>query len=223
MRLLEKTRYVIRRDQSQKIAREFLMPVTYKNRKNKTYYLHEGRTKTGKPRYHFSMNRDGELVDEIPEGYEIYEHPVNGQAFLRKKLPRLITDIERRIIEKELNKIEGSRRYLLDIKGKVITIFQSNQDIETLKDLFSDVRPDFFNNRSDNASSIEDIINIAVEYSPIMRFTFEGEKKRTFIAERYCFLGSVDDWIIIGEPDTLKNLVKKYIKHLDQDSFFDLF
>lgn len=199
------------------------MPVTYKNRRNKTYYLHKGRTKTGKPRYHFSLKSKGELVDEIPDGYEIYEHPGTGGVFLRKKLPRLITDIERRIIEKELKKIEGSRRYLLDIKGKVITVFQSNQNIETLKDLFSDISPDFFNNRSDNAFSIEDIINIAVEYGPIMRFTLEGEKKRTFNVERYCFLGSVDDWIHIGEPDILKNLVKKYVKHLDQDSFFDLF
>ncbi len=199
------------------------MPVTYKNRRNKTYYLHEGKTKTGKPRYHFSLKSKGELVDEIPESYEIYEHPGTGGMFLRKKLPRLITDIEKRLIEKELKKAEGRRRYLLDIKGKVITIFQSNQDIETLKDLLSDVRPDFFNNRSDNASSIEDIINIAVDYSPIMKFTLKNEKKRAFIAERYCFLGSVDDWIISGEPDTLKNLVKKYIKYLDQDSFFDLF
>ena len=74
-----------------------------------------------------------------------------------------------------------------------------------------------------SVSTLEDIINITVDYGPIMRFTVEDEKKRAFIAERYCFLGSVDDWIIIGESDSLKNLVKKYIKHLDQDSFFDLF
>jgi len=148
--------------------------------------------------------------------------PSNGQVLLRRKLPQFITDIEKRLIEKELKKIEGSRRYLLDIKGKVITIFQANQDVEALKDIFNGIRPASLND-SDNASTIEDIINIAVNYGPILRFTLEDEKKRAFIAERYCFLGSVDDWIIIGEPDTLKNLVKKYIKHLNQDSFFDLF
>ena len=30
------------------------MPVTHVNRKQDTYYLHVGRTKTGKPRYWFS-------------------------------------------------------------------------------------------------------------------------------------------------------------------------
>jgi hypothetical protein len=80
---------------------------------------------------------------------------------LRKKLPRFITDIESHMIEKELKKIEGARRYLVDIKGKVITIFQSNQDIQALKDIFSDVRPASRNGRSDDVSAIEDIINIA--------------------------------------------------------------
>lgn len=199
------------------------MPVTYKNRRGKTYYLHEGRTKTGKHKYHFSLKNRGQLVDEIPDGYEIYEHPATGGVFLRKKLPQLISDTEKHIVEKELKKIEGSRRYLSDIKREVITIFESNQDIEALKDIFRDVKPHSLNSHSDDVSAIEDIINIAVDYGPIMRFTLENKTNRTFIVERYCFLGSVDDWIYIGEPDSLKNLVKKYIKHLDQDSFFDLF
>ena len=90
------------------------MPVTYKNRRGKIYYLHKGKTKTGKSKYHFSFKNKGELVDEVPDGYEIYEHPPNGQVLLRKKLPRFITDIESHMIEKELKKIEGARRYLFD-------------------------------------------------------------------------------------------------------------
>jgi len=199
------------------------MPVTYTNRRGKTYYLHKGKTKTGKSKYHFSFKNKGELVDEVPDGYEIYEHPPNGQVLLRKKLPRFITDIESQMIEKELKKIEGVRRYLFDIKGKVITIFESNQDIQALKNIFSDVRSASPNGRSDDVSVIENIINITVTYGSIMRFTLESETKRTFIAERYCFLSSIDDWIYIGVPNSLKNLVKKYFKHLDQDSFFDLF
>ena len=84
------------------------MTVTYKNRRGKTYYLHEGKTKTGKPKCHFSLKNNGELVDEIPDGYEIYEHPGTGGVFLRKKLPQLILNIEKDVIEKELKKKEGS-------------------------------------------------------------------------------------------------------------------
>ena len=76
------------------------MHIEHTNRKGQTYYLHVGKTKTGKPKYQFSKKSTGDLVNEIPEGYEIYEHPVNGQVFLRKKLPRLITDLEKNIVEK---------------------------------------------------------------------------------------------------------------------------
>lgn len=194
-----------------------VMAVEYTNRGGKTYYLHVGKTKTGKPRYHFSLKQKDELVDEIPEGYEIYDHPANGRVFLRKKLPQIITDIERHIVEKELKTGDTSRWYLVDIKEKVMTVFESNQNIDRLKEIFSSRAP------LDDISSIDDILNFAVEYGPIMRFVLEDEKKRTFRAERYCFLGSIDDWICIGGPGPLKKIAKEYIKHLGQDSFFELY
>jgi hypothetical protein len=46
--------------------------------------------------------------------------------------------------------------------------------------------------------------------------------RRIFQTQRYCFLGSVDDWIEIGKPGKLSTLVKKYVKHLGQDSYVEL-
>ena len=66
------------------------MPITYTNAKGKTYYLHQGTTKTGKPKYYFSLEREGQLAEAIPEGFEIYENP-NAQVFLRSIPPQLIT------------------------------------------------------------------------------------------------------------------------------------
>ena len=70
-----------------------MMPVTHVNRKRQTYFLHEGKTKTGKPKYFFSKDSEGNVLDAIPDGYEIYENP-NAQVFLRKKMPQVITDEE---------------------------------------------------------------------------------------------------------------------------------
>ena len=70
------------------------MPITHTNAKGKTYYLHQGTTKTGKPKYYFSMESGGPLADAIPEGFEMYENP-NAQVFLRRIPPKLITDEER--------------------------------------------------------------------------------------------------------------------------------
>ena len=36
--------------------------VRYRNRKDKEHYLHVGKTRTGKPRYFFSMKKDGTLA-----------------------------------------------------------------------------------------------------------------------------------------------------------------
>jgi hypothetical protein len=56
------------------------MPITHTNRKGKKYYLHQGKTKTGKAKWFFSMKTEGELADSIPDGYETYEEP-NAQVF----------------------------------------------------------------------------------------------------------------------------------------------
>ena len=189
------------------------------NKGKKIYYLHHGKTKTGKPIYHFSMNDKGNLMEKIPEGYEIYEHPSNAQVFLRKKQPQIVTDIENHLINKYLKKLKSSNRYLSDIKGKFITVFESNQNIDDLKALFK--RLPFGEHRSD--ACITEILEQETTYRPIMRFILEDKKQRFFIAERFCFRGSVDDWIYIGGPDSLENLLKAYLKHLGQESFYDLY
>ncbi len=55
-------------------------PIDYTNRLGKTYYLFQGKTKKGNPRYFFSPNPAGAKaecvpLDRIPEGYELFEHP----------------------------------------------------------------------------------------------------------------------------------------------------
>ena len=57
-----------------------------------------------------------------------------------------------------------------------------------------------------------------VHYSPMMQFILVDEKRRSFLPQRYCFRGSIDDWISIGLPDTLANVVKAYVKHLGKQS-----
>ena len=199
------------------LRKDVVMSVEYKNRKGKTYYLHVGKTKTGKPKYFFSMKKDGELVDAIPKGYEIYEHPANAQVFLRKKLPQVITDLEKRIVKRELENAPSSRWYLSDIKGKEIIIYESNQNVDNLKEIFGS-----FANFNDSLF-VDEALGISVDYAPIMKFILEDEKKRTFIANRYCYLGSIDDWIFLGGPGPLKEIAKDNIKHLGKESLFEIF
>jgi hypothetical protein len=91
------------------------MSITHVNAKGKTYYLHQGTTKTGKPKYHFSPKSEGNLVEALPDGYEIYEHP-NAQVFLRQAQPKIITDAERQVVDNGMQKYSSVSHYKIDVK-----------------------------------------------------------------------------------------------------------
>jgi hypothetical protein len=198
----------------------------YTNRIGKTYYLREGVTKTGKPRYFFSTqeNGKGRVVDAIPNGYEIYEHPENAQVFLRKTGPQLITDIEEQLVKKHVGKLKGSRRYIVDRKDKYITIYESDHDTQYAggnpDSLFGNILNQLGKNAGDDASLFAQITNR--RYSGVMRFRLVSKQQRTFSAERYCFRGAIDGWIYLQGPDKLSNLIGKYVKLLGTDEFFEL-
>ena len=192
------------------------MPITYTNAKGKTSYLHQGTTKTGKPKYHFSMQSEGTLAEAIPEGFEIYENP-NAQVFLRRIPPKIITDEERQVVEDGMRKYAEVQDYKIDVKGNAIVVYTADQDIETLAGLFKDMSPDPTTN-----PQLMTLLRNEIHYSPMLQFLLEDAQRRLFTAQRYCFVGSIDDWIDIGHG-SLPTLVKRYVKHLGKESYFDLY
>jgi len=185
------------------------MTIQHTNRQGKDYYLFQGITKTGKPKYYFSTKNEGCDLNIIPEGYEIYENP-NGQVFLRKKQLQLITDIEKKMVSSKLSRNKDIQFYIIDIKKKVLTIYTAEIGESIIPD---GLLP--FNKL--------DIMKQFLNYSPEMRFTLTTSKNdRNFYAERFCYRGSIDDWITIGGTGKLKELVDKFIPCLGNDSFYEL-
>ena len=167
------------------------MPVTHVNRKRDTYYLHAGKTKTGKPRYWISTKADGDLVESIPKGYEIYENP-DAQVFLRKIVPQLVTPAEIAVVEEGLKRFAPGQTCLLDVQGDQIVIYHSKRG------------------------------NM---YQKMLRFTLDDKTDRTFRVQRWCFKGSIDDWIdlwVSGGIGKLPDLVREFCPHIGRDSFYDL-
>ena len=201
------------------------MVIEYTNRVGKTYYLLQGKTKTGKPRYFFSLQQSGKgkAIDKIPEGFEIHEHPENAQVFLTRKRPCLITDIEEHFIKKHVSSLKRSRRYRVDCKAEYITIYESNADTDNLKRIFGDllkITPTRPGVNGDDAMTA--LINIADQhYSAVLRFCLVDKENRRFTVERFCFRGSVEDWIYLAGPDDFKKTVKKHVKILGTEEFFD--
>ena len=201
------------------------MAIEYTNRSGVVYYLRAGKTKTGKPRYFFASTPEGkgEPVEEIPKGFEIYEHPANAQVFLRKKRPQLFTDLEIHLVEKSVRTLKRDSRYLVDCKDDYITIYESHTNFGNLEDVFGKLMPGI--GGIQRKGKFEELAKIMDrDYRAIMRFRLEDKENRLFIAERFCFRGSIDDWIELGwgEVKPLQNLVKRYVKALGTDAFYDL-
>jgi len=159
--------------------------------------LHEGRRDAGR--------RDA-------DGYEAYEN-VNGQVFLRKKVVQQILPDELALVEAALRKQGEEWQYRAEVKKNSITVYECGTDVAWLDELAttSGRRPLSDAEKSRHAN-----------YMAVIRFVLEDKKARTFVTERFCFRGSVDDWIPIGGPGTLADQVKRFVKHLGRESFYDL-
>jgi hypothetical protein len=59
-------------------------------------------------------------------------------------------------------------------------------------------------------------------YSPMLRFSLTDADERLFSIERWCYLGSVDDWYFLSGGKPLMTLAEEYVPHIGKESFFEL-
>jgi hypothetical protein len=55
-----------------------------------------------------------------------------------------------------------------------------------------------------------------------MRFILDDQKTREYHAERWCYEGSIDDWIYAGHSGRIDRMAKKLIPKLGTDEFYEL-
>ena len=190
-----------------------LMAFTYTTRRGRTYYLHTGPKRGGGIQHYISTDPAGPVADSLPEGFEVYETP-NGQVYLRKKKPALIQSAEMALVEKGLQKRQTSQHsYLAEASGDKIVIHEGDTHIDTLREI----------NMRFSARGLEQWAVRNANYMPVMRFVLKDQVRRLFAPERYCFRGSVEDWISIGDPAQLGRLTARFLKHLGKDSIYELY
>src|SRR5690349_14981403 len=178
------------------------MPFTYTTRRGKAYYLHTGPKRGGGIQYFVSTDPDGPIAEVVPEGFEIYETP-NGRVYLRKTRTPLIRPDELALVIAALSKHQTSQHvYLADVNGKEIVIHEGETRIEALRAI----------NIRFSEPGLEDYAARNAQFRAVMRFILKDKATREFAPQRFCFRGSVEDWISIGEPAALHKLISKYFK-----------
>ena len=140
--------------------------VQHVNRKGDSYYLHQGRTKTGKPKYFFSKKPVGRTLRAVaPTDLKSTRIP-GGQVYCRRIQPKLITEQEIEVVREAIRKCGKQLSAVVDVKGKDIIVYESEH--------------------------------------PCLKFTLCDAGKRLFSPSRWCYLGSIDDWVpLFGGPKIL--------------------
>lgn len=192
------------------------MATGFTSSKGKTFFLKSRQTKKGNTTYYLTKTADKDCLDKVPEGYEVFEHYEMGMLYVRKIKPRKFSDIEIKTIERELKKNESLADYKLDIDGDKIRIYVVEQaEFDSLSGIFEKY--------SHGLAKMEQLTGSLKHFNEKMRISVvEGKNYRGFQVERFCYRGSVDDWIQVGSGEILEPLAKTYLVHLGKESYFDL-
>jgi hypothetical protein len=195
------------------------MPVTYTNRKGVTYFLCKSVTKTGKPRYTFTREPKGELLERIPPGYEIVES-VNGVVSLIKVRPRLILPEEITSLEKALKRHPNAQNYRLAVKHDRMIVYEAlGPDIEGLEQLAKMMGV----KRKEFEDQLQIELERYVQFTPIMQFILDNPQQRLYRAERWCYMENLEGWIYAGHSGKIGILVPLLIPKLGTDDFYQLY
>ena len=92
------------------------------NRKGDAYFVHEGKTKLGKPRFFASRSPEGAL-SAVPEGFEVGED-INGVVNVRRPAKVLVTPGDVTLVTERVASYTRLSRYQVRAKGKEILIYQ---------------------------------------------------------------------------------------------------
>ncbi len=194
----------------------------YENRMGNIYYLQEGKTPTGKPRYYASRKLKGKPLADLPHGYEFYERPDTAQVAVRRIKQSPIMEFERKLTEQIVRRASGLAHFVVDVEDDALVVYtpsRSRAETDKLCDLLFFPIPGL--SLPNRIAFGEHLMTTSI-YAKMLRFQLIDVDSRDYRAERWCFRGSIDDWIMLPASGSLAKVVEEYAKHLGKESFFDL-
>jgi hypothetical protein len=190
------------------------MTLAFKSSQGKAYFIKAKLTKKGNRSYFLTTKKDDACLNEMPQGYEVFEKYDSGMMFIRKSKKSNFEPEALAIIERELTQNDSISDYKLDVNGNEVTVYilASGRPGGTAQNRFAEPDRDSFFNQGFRG-----------RYEAAMRIKLHLSKsEREVEFMRYCYRGSVDDWITVGGGNDFKALAKEFLYHLGKDSYYDL-
>lgn len=184
---------------------------TFRSRGGVDWYLHEGRTKTGKPKYFVAKKVGPGALGRMPEGFEFTES-INGVVSVRRVDPNPgpVAASDAELVERELQSRKGGR-YRVEAKKKELIVYEPEG-----------VSGDELDDRAAMLGLTRAALEAAIgprRFTPVMRFVADGEGN--FRVERMTDRGA-GGWSWPLDAGPLESLAKKYLKTLGTEEFFEL-
>lgn len=193
------------------------MPLEYENRRGDRYYVLEGKTKTGKPKFYCAKKPNGLRVEDLPEGWELHENPRDAIVTVRRVRPSHILPADRESLNKWVFRYAGILYAIVEVEDDSLVVYTPDIDPNTPFEVLSMAcesrrRPE----------AVREWVLRRANYSPMFRFRLTNPDTRAFCVDRWCFRGSVDGWYCLSGTESLAELAREFLPHLDKESFFEL-
>lgn len=186
------------------------MAIIFKNQRKENYYIKSKLTKTGKTTYFLTKKMDKDCLDFMPAGYEVFEKYDSQMMFIRKAQPKQFSEKELKIIENVLKKNKSIADFKLDSYGDEVKIYVAEENEIGARFGLS-------------GFEMKQLAGLLKNFRELMKIKVEGiNEDKSYEVMRFCFRGSIDDWITIGWGSDLKELAQQYLIHLGKESYYDL-
>ena len=185
----------------------------YENRMGVTYYLHEGRTKTGKNRYFVAKTMGPGMLGEMPDGFEVTES-VNGVVSVRRKTTdrAVVPEDDVKVVQEAVARHPHLRGYMVRAVDNAVVIFEPHPRPSELRDFAARLGVPY------RASSFVEERMKKAQYAPIMKFEREGDG---YVVLRMTYRGK-GGWSWPLGAGKLPGLATKFVKSIGTEAFFDL-
>lgn len=195
------------------------MAITYTNRMGVTYYLCQGTTKRGRPRYYFASAPRESAVDALPSGYVISES-INGVVSLTTARASAILDEEIATVETALMRHPDTHNYRVSIiRDRIVVHERVGPDPQEWHEAFGISDSSFMARRREAYVAERER---RARFTPILRFCLVDAEVRLFVVERMTYRGE-GGWLRVCSPGPIGALAARVIPTLGRDSFFELF
>lgn len=192
------------------------MFLTYKNRLGKSHFFRAATTAKGGIRYYITKSDNfPDLIETLPEGFEIYEDPHDGRVIFRKIVPCAVTQAELDLVQKDVETLSDLKDILIQGEGETIVIWHSQFNSISGQDenLTAEEAVEFYGEG----------INAWKKYYADFMFVLIDADKRIFKAARrvYMSLGG-NGYISLKEGiGSLQYLTEKFCPYMGRESYFD--